>query len=90
MSELKIGTIVRNHWASEDNPTKHFIYTGISGELATVISYDGKKLINNKYYKNDLKDTEKYEPVGYCEAFDIMKKDLINWNKRAEVKESKT
>ena len=26
---MKIGTIICNHWAGENNPVKYFIYTGL-------------------------------------------------------------
>lgn len=40
------------------------------------IYYNGK-LHKQTYYAKDFKDGKAMEPVGYCEAFDIMKNDLI-------------
>jgi hypothetical protein len=41
-------------------------------------------LKNIKFYKEDFEDADYYEPVGFCNAFEIMKNDL---NKFKEVKE---
>lgn len=73
---LKIGTIVCNHWAGENNPSRYFIYAGTSGKYANGISYYGGKLNKEQYYAKDLKDKIMFEPVGYCNAFDAMKADL--------------
>ncbi|KAK9679516.1 hypothetical protein QE152_g40017 [Popillia japonica] len=73
---VKKGTIIHNHWAGDKNPTKYFIYTGISGRYANGINWDGKELSKVSYYKEDLADKTMFEPVGYCNAFDIMKADL--------------
>ncbi len=74
--DVKIGTIVLNHWAGEGNPSKYFIYTGIKGKYATGIFLNNGKLETANYYKKDLLDSGKFEPVGYCNGFDIMKEDL--------------
>ena len=73
---MRIGTIINNHWASEENPTKYFIYTGIKGKSATGITINNGKLEKTEYYKRDLDDKTNFEPVGYCDAFEIMKRDL--------------
>ncbi len=75
---MKIGTVVKNHYAGKNNPTKYFIYLGISGKYADVIDIhcDGK-LHKGRYYKESLKDKTKYEEVGYCNFLDIAKQTLI-------------
>ena len=78
---MKIGTIVCNHWASDDNPIKYFIYTGIKGRYATGIALIEGKLERLNCYASDFKDREVFEPVGYCNAFDIIKEELQAINK---------
>lgn len=73
---MKKGTIIRNHWAGENNPGRYFIYMGISGRYAVGIQYIDGKLQKVNYYKSDFADKEKFEPVGYCNAFDVMKADI--------------
>jgi hypothetical protein len=73
---MKLGTIICNHWASDDNPTKYFIYTGMQGEYATGICFIDGKIDKLKFYANDFRKSEVFEPVGYCKAFEIMKEDL--------------
>ena len=80
---MKIGTIIKNNWASEGNPAKYFIYTGIEGKYATgVCLAPAGRLEKVLYYKDDFRDAythegEKvFESVGYCDGFDIIKADL--------------
>ncbi len=81
---MKIGTIIKNHWAGYKNPIRFFIYTGIQGSYATGIYLDSGRLGKTRHYKHDIQDKSKYEEVGYCRAFDLMKSDLehfLNGNK---------
>lgn len=73
---MKIGTIVVNHWAGDGNPSKYFIYTGTKGKYATGIFLNNGNLEKINYYANDFKNREVFEPVGYCNGFDIIKEDL--------------
>ena len=73
---MKIGTIVLNHWAGQNNPAKYFIYTGIKGKYATGIFLNNGKLERVTCYATDFRNKEIFEPVGYCKGFDIMKEDL--------------
>ena len=76
---MKIGSIMINHSAGKDNPLRYFIYTGIDGEFATGIYMTSKMQLGKVHYmKKDIKDTDKFEVVGYSKAFDIMKVDLVN------------
>ena len=73
---MKIGTIVLNKGAGKKNPIRFFIYTGIKGRFATGINIWNGKLEKCEYYKDDFKDKAKFEEVGYCNAFDMMKAQL--------------
>ena len=73
---MKIGSIINNYWASEGNPTKYFIYTGIKGKYATGICLIDNKLEKIQFYSNDFKNSGKFEQIGFCSAFETMKEDL--------------
>lgn len=75
---MKTGTIINNHWAGDSNPIKYFIYAGIEGKYAVGIYLDNGGLKKVKYDKSDVLNSDKFEPVGYCKAFNIMKEDLKN------------
>ena len=83
---MKIGTIICNHWAGDTNPNKYFIYTGIKGEYATGITLYENKLEKIGYYASDFKNHEVFEPVGYSDGLDIMKKDLKILQDKAQKK----
>ena len=73
---MRKGTIIRNHWASDKNPTRYFIYMGIKGRFAEGIELVDGKLNTVRYHKEDFLNSEAFEKVGYCIAFDILKSDL--------------
>lgn len=73
---MKIGTIIKNNWAGDKNPSKYFIYTGIEGKYATGLSLVGGKLKKVKYYKRDFDGKEAFETVGYSKGFDMLKESL--------------
>ena len=74
---MRIGTIIKNHWASKGNPVKYFIYTGTQGKYATgVYLEDNNRLLKLRVYASDFKKKDEFEPIGYSKAFEIMKGDL--------------
>lgn len=73
---MKVGAIIRNHWAGDSNPVRYFIYTGIKGRYATGIYLSDNKLTTVDYLAKDFEDRETFEVVGYCSGFSIMKADL--------------
>ena len=76
---MKIGAIMINHSAGKSNPLKYFIYTGVEGEFTTGVYVTSKMQLGKVHYmKKDIKDTDKFEVVGYSKAFDILKEDLID------------
>ena len=81
---MKKGTIILNHWAGEKNQSKYFIYTGIKGKYATGICLIDNKIEETTYYKDDLKDKEKFEEVGFCDYKNFIKKSLneVKLNKK--------
>ena len=82
---MKKGTILHNRWASDENPTRYFIYTGINEKYATGITFNGKDLEKIKYHRKEFEDDFKINgqlvAVGYCKAFDIMREDLLKFLK---------
>lgn len=76
VERMKIGTIICNHWAGDKNPYKYFIYLGIEGKYAKGVALYRNKLEKVSYYARDFNNREVFEPVGYCEGLEIMKKDL--------------
>jgi len=74
---MKIGTIIRNHWAGKDNPMRYFIYLGTSGNYVNGVAINSSgKLYKCSYRKHDFDKRNIFEPVGYCEGIEIMKNDL--------------
>lgn len=72
---MRIGDIVRNDWASDKNPIRFFIYTGIKGKYAFGICVTENGIEETRYYKEDV-ETDKFVVVGRCEYQDLIKKDL--------------
>lgn len=73
---MKIGSIVLNKWAGENNPIRYFIYTGMTAKYANgIVCVDGQ-LRKTQFYKHDFLNSGMFEEVGYCNTFDIMKQDL--------------
>jgi len=79
---MKIGTIMKNRFASNVNPRKYFVYIGVDGKYVTGIYLDDdNKLGGVRYCKDDLRNGEMLEVVGYTEAFEIMRSDLKSFVK---------
>jgi hypothetical protein len=81
---MKIGTIIRNDWAGDRNPTKYFIYTGISGEYATGIALNNGNIKRLRFGKKDFVNDGKFVPVGYCGFADLIKADLMKYQPAKE------
>lgn len=73
---MKKGTIIRNHWAGENNPTRFCIYLGTSGRYVNVLELANGKLRKGQYYKSHFKDREVFEIVGHTQGFEVLKNDL--------------
>ncbi|MYL44616.1 hypothetical protein GLV94_03075 [Virgibacillus halodenitrificans] len=73
---MKKGTIIRNHWAGSDNPTRYCIYLGCNGRYVNVLELVNGKLKKGQYYKSTFQDKEKFEIVGQSKGFDVLKDDL--------------
>lgn len=78
------GTIILNKVAGPQNPHRHFIYTHSDYTYIHGVAYSQGKLHKIKIYKQDFRDSEKFEVVGYSKGFDILKNDLIFFNDKKE------
>lgn len=73
---MKKGTIIRNHWAGDNNPMRYFIYTGSSGSCVNGIALVSRQLRKAQYYKTDFNNRDIFEIVGQSKGFDILENDL--------------
>ena len=73
---MKIGTIICNHWAGENNPVKYFIYTGIKNGYGTGLYLQDGKLIELRVYKKDIEEAANFEPIGISKGFEVIKDEL--------------
>lgn len=74
---MRKGMLIRNCSASDRNPQRYFIYTGISGKYANGLTFDSKGQLEKIYFnKYDFLQEGFFEPVGYSKGFDILKEDL--------------
>ena len=78
---MKKGTLIRNHWASDKNPQRFFIYTGTSGKFVNGLAFNKNGQFEKiQFYKADFNEGGKMETIGYSEGFDVLKNDLKNGN----------
>lgn len=73
---MKIGTLVKNNGVGDKNPSRIFIYTGISGEYANGLELIDGKLEKTRYYKRDFKKEDIFQIIGYTNGFEVLKDDL--------------
>jgi len=74
---MKEGTILKNPWASNDNPTQVSFYWRTEGKFfKTICFYKGIHI--STYYKSDL---DKFEILGYSNALESMKQELESYRK---------
>lgn len=77
---MKKGAIVRNHWASDENPIRYCIYLRTNGRYVDVLELISGRLQKGQYYKSDFKDRDFFEVVGYSTGFDVLKDDLKSFS----------
>ena len=73
---VKLGTIIKNKWAGEGNPSKYFIYTGIKGDYATGFYIKNNVAKKIKFYKKDFQKEAIFVEVGFSNYMEIAKNDL--------------
>lgn len=76
---MKVGTIIRNHWAGDRNPTRFFIYLGSSGKYVNGLGLVNGRLEKVRFYKSDFKDKNMFEIVGYSTGIDVLKNDIKSY-----------
>ncbi|MBN6206242.1 hypothetical protein JYK21_07245 [Ralstonia pickettii] len=73
---MKKGTIIRNHWASKNNPIRYCIYLGTSDRDVNVLELVNGKLQRGQYHKSSFENREVFEVVGHSKGFEVLKDDL--------------
>lgn len=65
---MKIGTVLRNEYVSNDSPLRYSVYIGSDGKyIQTIYPYHGK-IERSKYYKEDVGEGKEIHPVGYTDV----------------------
>ena len=68
---MKIGTVLRNEYVSDDSPLRYSVYVGSGGKyIHTIYQYHGK-IENSRYYKEDVGEGKEIHQVG---CTDILKR----------------
>ncbi len=74
---MKKGTIIKNHWAGDNNPGRYSIYLGTTaGRYVNVLMLQSGKLVKGQFYKSDFENQEVFEIVGHSTGFEVLKNDL--------------
>ena len=73
---MRIGTIIRNDWASDRNPIKFFIYDGVAGKYINGLAIVDGKIERIQYYKKDFAESGKFVEVGFCDFKQYIKNHL--------------
>lgn len=69
---MKIGTILRNDYVSDDSPLRYVIYVGNDGKyLHAIYPFQGK-IKRGRYYKQDVGEGMEISPVGYTDVLNRM------------------
>ena len=73
---MRVGTIIKNNWASKENPNKYFIYAGTKGIYANGLCVEKGKVVNVRIYKTDIDDERMFERIGYCDYIGYLKEEI--------------
>ena len=81
MTKFRQGDIIRNRWAGENNPIRHFIVWKIYGKKVGVIELRNNKLNFEKDSYTDVYELfhdgePAFVKVGQTKAFELMRQDL--------------
>lgn len=77
---MKIGTVLKNNYVSDDSPLRYVIYVGCDGKYAHTVYPCNGKIQEGRYYKEDVRKGKEIYPVGYTDVLkkmvDLMQSDL--------------
>lgn len=78
--KIKVGDILFNGWASENNPTKKTMVISVSNSKVKCVYVDGSKFKTVEYYKNDLivNEDDKYKIIGHVDLVKFISDEIQN------------
>lgn len=78
--KIKVGDILFNGWASENNPIKKTIVISISNSKIKCVYVDNSKFKTVEYYKNDLmvNEDDKYKIIGHVDLVKFINDEISN------------
>ena len=73
MQDIRIGDILLNHFASDDNPAKRSIVVSITPTVVvSVYAYKGR-INKSNYAQKDVRWNKKFEIIGHCDICGIIR-----------------
>lgn len=80
MRKIKVGDILFNGWASENNPIKKTIIISTNNSKTKCVYTINSKFKTVEYYTNDLilNEDDKYKIVGHIDLVKLINNEIQN------------
>ncbi len=81
---MRVGDIILNRWASEDNPKRYSVFLRWQGNEAVCVALANNVVRTVRWDKYAVQHDGKYEVVGNIPILKILREGLNNAKQRAE------
>ena len=81
---MRVGDIILNRWASEDNPKRYSVFLRWQGNEAVCVALANNVVRTVRWDKYAVQHDGKYEVVGHIPILKILREGLNNAKQRAE------
>ena len=81
---MRVGDIILNRWASEDNPKRYSVFLRWQGNEAVCVALANNVALTVRWDKHAVRHDGKYEVVGNIPILKILREGLNDAKQRAE------
>ena len=87
---MRVGDIILNRWASEDNPKRYSVFLRWQGNEAVCVALVNGSMRTVRWDKHAVQHDGKYEVVGHIPILKILREGLNGAKQRAETAQPTT
>ena len=87
---MRVGDIILNRWASEDNPKRYSVFLRWQGNEAVCVALVNNVVRTVRWDKHAVQHDGKYEVVGHIPILKILREGLNGAKQRAETAQPAT
>ena len=81
---MRVGDIILNRWASEDNPKRYSVFLRWQGNEAVCVALVNNVVRTVRWDKHAVRHDGKYEVVGHIPILKILREGLNDAKRKME------